>query len=295
MRRVPRFRLALVVGLTAALLVPATAAAQFRPKLPGKVGKVLGVESDGPTAVPTFNDRTIEINEAHVTALATGLRMQNDSLAARWAAYVVAKKAYDDSMKAYPARQKAYEQQRTTWEACQEREVKPASEAAERDAERAEQEATGGDPAATQKAMEAVAERVKAAQQRGDMQEVMRLADSIQKVGMKSAQAVGESSERLQRAAAACGVEPEEPRQPREPVYDRAVLPIPQDPALWASEEQYAIMFDRLDPLLAIEKQADFDKALRTMFSANEQAAIGARAEEIRAAMARRNSLLRNG
>lgn len=295
MRRVSAFRPALLAGVALAMLLPATAAAQFRPKLPGKVGRIVSGESDGPSAVPKFNDRTIEITPAHVAAVAAGMQMQNDSLEARWNAYLVAKKVYDDSAKAYPARQKAYEQQRKTWDQCQEREVRPVNEAEEREMERVRNEATGGDEAAMQKAMEAVAERIKAAQQRGDMQEVMRLADSVGKASMVTSQAAAASSERMQRAAESCGHEPEEPRAPREPVYDRAVLPIPANATLWSSDEQYAIMMDRLEPLLAMEKKADFEKALRTAFSENERQAIGPRADELRAAVARRNALLRNG
>jgi hypothetical protein len=277
------------------MLSPAAAAAQLKPKLPGKIGRVLGGGSSQPSAVPTFNDRTIEVTEGHVSAVAAGLRMQNDSLEARWVAYSAARKAYDDSARAHPARQKAYEQSHATWEACQEREVKPAVAAAEADMQQAQDEATGGDPAALEKAMAGVAERIKAAQQRGDMAEVMRLADSVQKGSMKTAQVANASSERMQRAAESCGVEPEEPRAPREPVYDRAILPIPREPTLWASEEQYGVMFDRLEPLLAIESRKDFDRALESAFSPAEQQAIGARAEELRAQMERRRTLLDRG
>lgn len=295
MHRQHLLRLALLVAILGGMLAPATAAAQLKPKLPGKIGRVLGGGSSQPSAVPTFNDRTIEITDGHVSAVAAGLRMQNDSLEARWVAYTAAKKAYDDSARAHPARQKAYEQSRATWDACQEREVKPAVAAAEADMQRAQDEATGGDPAAMEKAMAAVAERIKAAQQRGDMAEVMRLADSVQKGSMKTAQVANASTERMQRAAESCGAEPEEPRAPREPVYDRAVLPIPRDPGLWTSDEQYGVMFDRIEPLLAIEDRKDFDRALESAFSPAEQQAIGARAEELRAQMQRRRTLLDRG
>jgi hypothetical protein len=295
MRRAHLFPLALILAVLGGAVTPASSAAQLKAKLPGKLGRVLGTGESQPTAVPKFNDRTIEITERHVAAVAAGLRMQNDSLEGRWVAYSAAKKAYDDSAAAYPGRQKAYEASRATWEACQEREVKPAMAAAEADMQRAQDEATGGDPAAMERAMAKVAERIKAAQARGDMAEVMRLADSVQKGSMMATQTAMASSDRMQKAADACGVEPEEPDAPRAPVYDRAILPSPRDPSLWTSEEQYGIMFDRLEPLLAIEKQADFDKALQNAFSAAEQQAIGSRAAELRAEMERRRTLLDRG
>lgn len=294
MRRVSLLSFTLVLAGLAGAVAPTESAAQLKPKLPGKLGRALG-GNDQPSAVPRFNDRTIEITERHVSAVLAGLRMQNDSLAARWSGYLAARQAYDDSAKAYPGLRAEYERSRSTWEECQEREVKPATAAAERDVARAQEEATGGDPAAMQTAMEAVAERVKAAQQRGDMAEVMRLVDSIQKGSVKTTQAVTQASNQMQAAAERCGAEPQEPDEPRAPVYDRSVLPIPRDPALWASEEQYGVMFDRLEPLLAIEKEADFDTALRAAFSDAEQQAIGTQAGALRAEMARRRALLANG
>lgn len=295
MRRAHLFPLALTLALLGGAVTPAISAAQLKPKLPGKLGRVLGGGESQPTAVPKFNDRTIEITERHVAAVAAGLAMQNDSLEARWIAYTTARKAYDDSAAAYPGRKKAYEASHATWQACQEREVDPARAAGEADMQRAQDEATGGDPAAMERRMEKVAERIKAAQARGDMAEVMRISDSIQKGSMAMTQTAMASSSRVQKALEACGAEPEEPRAPREPVFDRAILPIPRDPALWSSEEQYGIMFDRLEPLLAIEKQGDFDKALQNAFSAAEQQAIGARGTELRAQMERRRTLLDRG
>jgi hypothetical protein len=291
MRRAPLLAVALLVALLGGALMPATADAQFKPKLPGKLGKVLGGDKNQPNAVPKFNDRTIEITERHVAAVAAGLQMQNDSLEARWVAYAAANKAYDDSTRAYPGLQQEYEKRHAAWEACQEREVKPAMAAGEAEIQQAQNDATGGDPAAMEAAMAAVAERVKAAHARGDMAEVMRLADSIGQAGAKTAAVVNASSERMQAAAGACGHEPQEPRAPRQPVYDRAILPIPRDPALWSSDEQYGIMFDRLEPLLAIEDKSDFDAALANAFSAAEQEAIGKHSEAMRAQMARRQAL----
>lgn len=295
MRRAPLLASALALAVLGGALLPVTATAQLKPKLPGKINRVLGGGGDQPSAVPKFNERTIEISERHVTAVLAGLRMQNDSLAARWAAYTAAKKMYDDSTRAYPALQKDYEQRHAAWEACQDREVKPVQASAEANAQQAMNQMTGGDQAAFEQAMEKVAERIKAAQQRGDMQEVMRLADSVQKASMKANAAVMEDSEKLQAAAGKCGHEPEEPRSPHEPVYDRTVLPIPRNGALWSDDEQYAIMMDRLEPLLAMEKQGDFDRALQTAFSEAEQQAITPHAQALRAEMARRRTLLENG
>lgn len=292
MRRAPLLSFALAFAVLGGALTPVVAGAQLKPKLPGKLGKVLGSDSKEPTAVPKFNDRTIEITDAHVSAVLAGLRMQNDSLDARWVAYSAANKAYEDSARAYPARQKEYEQQRAAWDACQDREVKPVMAAEEAKIQRAQDEATGGDPAAMERAVAAVAERIKAAQARGDMAEVMRLADSVSQGGMKAATVVNASSERMQAAAGACGVEPEEPRSPHQPVYDRAILPIPRNATLWASDEQYGVMMDRIEPLLWMESESAFDKALATTFSAAEQAAIGKQAGELRAQMERRRTLL---
>lgn len=292
MRRAHIPSLALFLALLGGALAPSSAHAQLKPKLPGKLGKVISGEKNQSSAVPKFNDRTIEITEAHAAAIASGLRMQNDSLEARWVAYAAAKKAYDDSARAYPGRQKEYERKRAEWDACQDREVKPVMAAGEAEIQQAQDEMTGGDPDAMERAMAAVAERVKAAQARGDMNEVMRLADSVAKASTKATARATAASEKMQAAAGACGVEPEEPRAPYQPVYDRAILPIPRNPSLWASEEQYGVMIDRIDPLLAMDGKRDFDTALATAFSESEQAAIGKYSDDLRAQMERRRVLL---
>ena len=294
MRRPTAFFLAAALA-TGGMLGPSDASAQFKPKLPGKLGQVLGGGKEEPSMVPKFNERTIEITDAHVAAMLAGVRRQNDSLEARWAAYSVMHKAYQDSARAYPARKKAWEQSHKEWEACQDREVKPVNEAAAREMQQVQHEATGGDEAAQERQMAALAERIKAAQAKGDMAEVMRIADSIQKGSMKTTEKAMAASDKLQRAAELCGAEPEEPESPSEPVFDRAVLPIERNPQLWATEEQFGIMYDRFEPLLAMEDDGDFNEALKRAFSPSEQEAIGQHAAALRTEMKRQQTLLSRG
>lgn len=294
MRRPTAFFLAAALA-TGGMLGPSDASAQFKPKLPGKLGQALGGGKEEPSMVPKFNERTIEITDAHVAAMLAGVRRQNDSLEARWAAYSVMHKAYQDSARAYPGRKKAWEQSHKEWEACQDREVKPVNEAAEREMQQVQHEATGGDEAAKEREMAALAERIKAAQAKGDMAEVMRIADSIQKGSMKTTEKAMAVSDKMQSAAELCGAEPEEPESPSEPVFDRAVVPIERNPQLWATEEQFGIMYDRFEPLLAMEDEGDFSEALKRAFSPSEQEAIGQHAAALRTEMKRQQTLLSRG
>lgn len=257
---------------------------------------VLPLPAAAQSAVPTFNDRTVEISGRHVTAVLAGFRMQNDSLQARWNAYLTARRAYDDSMQAHPRLTAEYEQKRAAFEACHEQNVKPQLARAERESEAAQAAAMGGrSEAEMEAAMQKVAERVKAAQQRGDMAEVMRLADSVQKAMAPSAMGAVQASQRAQAASESCGQEPKAPKHPTQPFYDRSVPPVPLDPALWKDSEQYGVMFDRLEPLLSIENEADFDRALKTAFSPREQQAIAPHAPALRSEMQRQRKLLENG
>lgn len=199
-----------VIGRTAMLLVMAAAvtapvAAQLRmPKIKNPLAKVTGPDPDAPrTGAVTFDDDVLEITAARLGALGNGLQAEQ-AMAARVDAQDLAAIARADSIAdaRYQRDMAAYDAARSRHDACVQQQLGgPAAQAQ-----------AAAPSASDLQRLEAVAERVRAAQARGDMAEVMRLSDSLAKVGTRAgttANAIAADAQRTVQSA--CGPAPTAP------------------------------------------------------------------------------------
>jgi hypothetical protein len=231
-------------------LAAAPAAAQFKPKMPkiGPVGgKAQATASQAAPRAPTFNERVIEITDARIAGLLAGYTAELAALDAADKKHGSVRAAYEEENKKHPGRLKEYDAKHKTWQHCQDTDVKPAEAKAKKETEAAQAQVTGGDEEDFERRMNEVAERIKAAQAKGDMNEVMRLSDSLGKaVGMPSANAARKASSDMQAAAAKCGPEPVRPEPPTPPSYPDLKLDEAGAAAAKVTPEQYAIMKERV-------------------------------------------------
>ncbi|HXE58411.1 MAG TPA: hypothetical protein VNK43_10465 [Gemmatimonadales bacterium] len=276
-----RVRQAALLALAALALV-SPVEAQLRPKLP-RVGNPLGgKKSETRARTPTFNDRVLEITDARVDGLLGGLAAEVAAFDDAEARHAKARSAYEAENKAYAGQLAAYQKRKKEWDACYDREVRPVEERGKQDIEATHAAITGGDQAAFEKEMERVRARIVAAQQKGDMQEVMRLADSVQKaVGMRSGNAAQRASSAVQAAAATCGPEPEEPKPPVPPSYPAVDLEAVGAKAAGLTAEQYAILKERVRYAVDEEGGVRADPSSMWAFGAAELDVLEKRGREI--------------
>jgi hypothetical protein len=273
------FVLALLTALGAA-----PAVAQFKPKLPkiGAVGgKAQATASQTVPRTPTFNERVIEITDARIDGLLAGYNAELAALDAADKKQGSVRAVYEEENRKHPARLKEYDAKHKTWQQCQDTNVKPAEAKAKKEAEAAQAQVTGGDQEDFERRMNEVAERIKAAQAKGDMSEVMRLSDSVSKaVGMPSANAAQKASSDMQAAAATCGAEPVRPEPPTPPSYPDLRLDEAGATAAKMSPEQYAIMKERVRYAVREEGKVEVTSSMWA-FSGNELEAMEKRGPEL--------------
>ena len=223
----------------------APASAQFKPKLP-KIGGGGGTDAVASRS-PTFNDRVVEITDQRLDALLAGYRAELAALDDADKKQGSVRAAYEEENRKHPARLKDYEARHQAWEQCQSTHVEPAEAKGKEELDAVQTQVTGGDDKDFERRMNAVAERIKAAQANGDMAEVMRLSDSVSRAaGTPSAVAANKASSDLQAAAARCGPEPVRPQPPTPPGYPDLKLDEAGAAAAKMTPEQYAIMKERV-------------------------------------------------
>ena len=231
-----------------AVLGAAPAFAQFKPKLPRLPGsKAEPKASTTNTKAPEYNDRVLEITNARIDALLAGYRAELAAIAESDKKHGGARAAYEEENRKYPGRLKEYDAKHQTWQNCQDTKVKPAQAAAHAQMDSANQQVTGGDQEGFEKRMQAVADRIQAAQAKGDMAEVMRLSDSLSRsVGAPSAVAAHKAVSDVQTASTACGMEPTRPEPPVPPSIPDMRLEEAGAAAAKMTTEQYAIIRERI-------------------------------------------------
>ena len=265
-------------------LAAAPAVAQFKPKLP-KIGPVGGKTpapaSQAAPRAPTFNERVIEVTDARIGGLLAGFSAELAALDAADKKQGSVRAAYEEENRKHPARLKEYQASHRTWQQCQDAHVKPAEAKAKKETEAAQAQVTGGDQEDFERRMNAVAERIKAAQAKGDMTEVMRLSDSLGKaVGMTSANAAQKASSDMQAAAAKCGAEPQRPEPPTPPSYPDLRLDEAGATAAKMTPEQYAIMKERVRYAVREEGKVEVTSSMWA-FSGEELGAMEKRGLEL--------------
>jgi hypothetical protein len=271
--------LALLAALTAA-----PAAAQFKPKMP-KIGPIGGkaqtTASPAAPQAPTFNERVLEITEARLAGLLAGYNAELAALDAADKKQGSVRAAYEEENKKHPGRLKEYEAKHETWQQCRDTHVKPAEAKAKKETEAAQAQVTGGDQKDFERRMNEVAERIKAAQAKGDMTEVMRLSDSLGKaVGTPTATAAYQASSDMQAAAAKCGPEPVRPEPPTPPSYPDLRLDEAGAAAAKMTPEQYAIMKERVRYAVREEGKVEVTSSMWA-FSGGELEAMEKRGPEL--------------
>lgn len=199
--------------------------------------------ASGPTTGDVrFDDQVLEITPGVVDRLVKGLAAEQQVAARVEAQDLEAMDRENEAARAAHKRDRdAWEKRYKEWKRCMDG-VGQRMEAA-----------MGPAPTeADQKRLEAVAARVQAAKERGDMAEVMRLADSISKATMPMAQRSMEvSAAGTAEAKAKCGDEPREPPypKPRQPLDYRSVREAGQQ-AAGMTDVQYSIVRERVVPFV---------------------------------------------
>ena len=243
-----RSRSVLCLGVLALVTVQ-PAVAQFKPKL-SKLNPLTRKEASA-TRSPTFNDRVLEITDARVDQLLKGYAAESAALAAADNEMSVARAAYEEENRKHPARLQEYEKNHKAWRSCQDKYVKPAEAKAKADLKQSQDEVTGGDQVAFERKMEEIKQRMEAAKAAGDMNEVMRLADSLSRnMGMKSSAVATQASADMQAAAGKCGAEPQRPDAPTPPSDNTPNLEAAGSKSAGLTAEQYAILRERTQAAL---------------------------------------------
>lgn len=238
----------LTSGFLLALTAPATA--QFKkPRLGGVIGKVVPQTATASsregirTANLTFDDRVLEITPERIERVIKGIE------AGKVMAQKVEAQDLDAIDRANTAKREAYQRD---YQAYQEKRA-AVERCAEPEQEKMKGRMAGYIPSDSEKArMEAVAARIKAAKERGDLAETRRLADSLTMAMMGRTQgAVAVSEAGTRELAAKCGTAPGEPSRP---VYQDALTWESVDRAeIEASgftDAQYHILRERIAPFV---------------------------------------------
>jgi hypothetical protein len=160
--------------------------------------------------------------------------------------------------------------------------VKPAEAKSEAEAARTQDQITGGDQAAFDRKMEGLKQRMQAAQAKGDMAEVMRLADSLQQaVGAPSAATAAATSTRMQEAGRTCGAEPVKPEPPAPTSYNQPNLDAAGAGAAGLTPEQYAILRERVQYAVGEDGTVEVSSSSQWAFSQGELAVLQKRGKEL--------------
>ncbi len=238
---------AALVGCVA-IALPSSAEAQLGlgKKLKNAAARAAGVESAGGTVKTgsvRFDAQVLEITDARLEQFMKGLAAESQ-MAARIDAQDDEgierrnRKAQED----YNRKQEEYQKKDEAWERC----AKPIE-----DRSGAQMQSYGAsvtDSAAMQK----VAQRIKAAQERGDMTEIQRLADSVGKASMavanrSQAMAAGANDE----ISSKCGARPVEPERPTlEPMLGYQDVRRAGLEASGFDDGQYSILRERILPFV---------------------------------------------
>ncbi len=129
--------------------------------------------------------------------------------------------------------------------------------------------------------MEDLQQRMQAAQAKGDMDEVMRLAGSLQRaVGAPSAAAANTASARMQEAGRICGAEPEKPEPPTPPAYNTPNIDAAGAQAAGLTPEQYAILRERVQYAVGEDGTVEVSSS-QWAFSQGELAVLQKRGSEL--------------
>lgn len=237
----------LALALACALAVPAQAQFKLKPpkiKVPG-TNTTVGGGGKVNTGKVAFNDDVVEITEARLDQLIKGLETERALAAKAEKENDANEKENERRTKAYDKEYAAYEKKDAAWEKC--------SDPIMRQGE-AEMSEVNADASADmdQAKMEAVAKRIQAAQQQGNMAEVQRLADSVSKAAMRhSTRGQQVASGATDKVIKQCGPRPQEPTKPEQlPVMSDYDIRQAGDEAAGFEGSQGRILRERIVPFV---------------------------------------------
>jgi hypothetical protein len=245
----------LALALSFVALTATPAAAQFKlPKVKSPVAATVARAAGVPVATASgpktgdvqFDSQVLEITPAVVDRLVQGLAAERQ-MAARVEAQDLEAidRENEAAREAHKRDRDAWEKRYKEWKRCMEG-VGQRMEAA-----------MGPTPTeADQQQLEAVAARVQAAKDRGDMAEVMRIVDSLSRVSMPMAQrSMAVSAAGNAEAKTKCGDEPKEPAYPKlkQPLDYRSVREAGQQ-AAGMTDVQYSIVRERVVPFVVDQR-----------------------------------------
>jgi len=236
--------LPLILILGCAVAAPAQAQFGLGKKVQNAVARKAGVATDGgvQTGKVSFDSAVLEMTDARVTQFLKGLEAER-----QMAAKVEAQD--DDAIDrrnraasdAYDKAYRDYEKKEEAWQRC----YKPIEDRMQK---KMDAYSSGIDTMALKR----MADRMRAAQARGDMAEVRRIADSAGKIGMAGNAVVqSASTEQTAEVAKTCGARPVEPTKPE--LEDKLDYQDVRDAGLQASgmnDQAYAIMRERIVPFI---------------------------------------------
>ncbi|HEU5050384.1 MAG TPA: hypothetical protein VFU00_08690 [Gemmatimonadales bacterium] len=259
--------------LGCALGVPSPAHAQFGlgKKIRNAAAQAAGVETGSVrTGKVSFDDQLLEITEPRLDRFLKGLEAEEQMVARI--------DAQDDERierenrkirEAYEASVADYQRRDEAWEKC----ADPIQSRGQRDMQ------AYGASVTDSAAMQRVAERIKAAQQRGDMAEIQRLADSVGKASMTVANRgqsmAASANDELLRT---CGERPTEPGKPTyQPLLSHSDVRRAGLEASGFDDGQYSMLRERIVPFV-MTKGKDSG---RLVYTEEEVAALQGRLEAL--------------
>lgn len=239
--------------LIAAFMVCTTAPAQGQfKKIKGAIGQAVPQavsaattpEGSGVrTADLQFDNRVLEITSARLGQLVTGIEAGNRTAAKVEAQDVAAiDRANRAAQQKYDGEYRAYEARKASWDRCSDKEMQGV-----------QQQMAAVTPTENDRArVEAVAARIKAAKERNNMAEAMRLTDSLTKAitpGAMQAAAIGNAAPAS--VTAECGPKPEEPVRPvRQDVMGYDAVDRAAVEASGLTDTQFSILRERVAPFI---------------------------------------------
>lgn len=230
---------ALVLLVAVLLAVPAVTHAQLG-RLRNAVARQAGVTSDVKTGNVAFGGAVVEITEPRVNRLVAGLEAE----AAK--AREIDALDVDAIRRRNEARREQHDRAMREWE----RKREERERCLEPHRQRMEASAEGNRQAMglNEEQQASIERRIAAAQQRGDLNEIQRLADSLSKAMMAGTTAATQDAERLTaEARAACGDGEPEPAEPAyEPEPDYSTVRAAGAAASGMEGDVYAMMRERV-------------------------------------------------
>lgn len=238
--------------------------------------KVAPQPHTGTRRTPVFDDVVIELTGARVTQLLTGFAAEArvaEKNRQNEAGREEREAAYQRQQQQFERDYADWEKKNDTWFKCTQKYRDELNARGEKAAEYVQIIDTA--------AFTRVTARIKAAQEKGDMKEAMRLADSIASAMTRGTSQYTQTDDIEKRSKAECGDQPEEPKAPMAPSDQTVSTLVDGANASGIPEEQYRIARERVLAWLSIGDEKITTGETQYAFTDAELAALGAKKGEL--------------